>query len=557
MKGDWSEIDPEVQEWLDELTNETITRAQWTALREHIRCDPAVRAAYLEAMQFEAVLQREFSGSLALLDEPLAEERPRPTAIKRFWMPMVAGAAAVLGIGLYGFGGGFWNVVPGGSGLAVNEGGGEQRPLAPRGTVARITASEQAQWEGKNTTIGVGTWLKPGSYSLKEGNAKITFDSGATVVMTPGTTFEVVDSNSGFLHKGAVSSHAPESAIGFLINTPGGRIEDLGTRFGLSVNESGVTDVHVLEGLVEASNAGSDEPVTVVTARKAMRLEDSKAPSSVDYQGERYAIRMDETSGQNQTSYVHYSFDDLQYGDETLADEGVRQDGENYAASFRTYKDQTPVWSVTEGRFGDAIYLGGDGSYMRTNYRKITGNSARTIAFWIKIPPNTKIEHSYAFAAWGVPRTLQGQKWQLGWNPNFKRSCGVEGAIRTEFGKGYVTGTTDLRDGRWHHVVSVFLGDNGQHISSQIRHYVDGKLEGVSSYDDEDADINTLGGYKPLLIGRYLNFHHPVFKGVKAWMDEFYLFEAALTPAQIRKLYLENTPPGEGEYLPSLFLGDS
>jgi hypothetical protein len=37
---------------------------------------------------------------------------------------------------------------------------------------------------------------------------------------------------------------------------------------------------------------------------------------------------------------------------------------------------------------------------------------------------------------------------------------GVLGAIRTEVGGGYLVGSTNIADGRWHHVVSLFNGTN-------------------------------------------------------------------------------------------------
>lgn len=546
MNPEFSDIDPEIQQLLDDLANESLNEAQWIVLREYIRCDPAVKAAYFETIGFEAMLHREFRGSVAAVTD-----QPVKPVTRKMWLPVSAGIAATLLLGLY------W--LPDNAPIPASEvaGSGQEGPKTVSRivdtTVARITASDQAQWMGERSEIPVGTWLKPGKYELQKGNAEITFDTGASVVLTPNTVFEVVDNNMGFLHAGKIASHVPESAIGFQVQTSEGKIEDLGTKFGLSVRPNGETEVHVLEGIVEASNHQSENPVSVVSARQAVRLQKEKRPTRVDYSGDTYTVTMGPEHGRVGSSYLHYSFDDLQEDVQKAKETGCQSDGQSYPAKIITPLNAPPTWNSTKGKFGKSIYLAGDSTYLKAGYRKITGNSARTIAFWVKIPPNTSTSHAYAFAAWGIPRTLKGQKWQLGWNPNYRRDCGVEGAIRTEFGKGFVTGSTDLRDGRWHHVVSVFQGDNGQHISSQIRHYVDGKLEAVSGYNDEDAQINTSGGYKPLLIGRYLDFHHPVFKGVKAWMDEFYLFEAALTPEQINNLYLHNKAPAEDDYLPSLF----
>ena len=156
------------------------------------------------------------------------------------------------------------------------------------------------------------------------------------------------------------------------------------------------------------------------------------------------------------------------------------------------------------------------------------------------------IEQRYAIVAWGAPMAQDGGKWQLAWNvgnpPNAPQG-GVHGAIRTEFGGGYVVGTTDLRDGRWHHVVSVFQGSGPGGDADRIRHYVDGRLEKVSAVIDGQINTRLLEARsRPTYIGRRLEDDFPEF-GLKGGIDELYIFPCALTPEQIQELYQNNSPP--------------
>jgi hypothetical protein len=137
----------------------------------------------------------------------------------------------------------------------------------------------------------------------------------------------------------------------------------------------------------------------------------------------------------------------------------------------------------------------------------------------------------------------------VGWGKRTRRweillKARLDGALvtRTEVGNGYVLGTRNLADGKWHHFVSVYLGGNEGTVEQRIRHYVDGDLDPIQHYKPNSVDIHTRAdGNSPLVIGRYRldKSRHP-FSGI---MDEIYVFDRALSPAEIRELYQCNQPP--------------
>src|SRR5262249_44377513 len=75
------------------------------------------------------------------------------------------------------------------------------------------------------------------------------------------------------LMRGRLTARVPEAARGFEILSPQGKVSDLGTEFGLSVSESGATNVHVFEGKVVAlpgdGGSGGDGSVSLTRNQTA------------------------------------------------------------------------------------------------------------------------------------------------------------------------------------------------------------------------------------------------------------------------------------------------
>jgi hypothetical protein len=85
---------------------------------------------------------------------------------------------------------------------------------------------------------------------------------------------------------GRLTARVPRAALGFTVLSPGGKVVDLGTEFGLSVEEGGATTVRVFDGLVAVSPlaAGLDARAAVTLARDQTAQIDEQgvalAPSS-------------------------------------------------------------------------------------------------------------------------------------------------------------------------------------------------------------------------------------------------------------------------------------
>lgn len=84
------------------------------------------------------------------------------------------------------------------------------------------------------------------------GYVELTMASGARVVLQGPGTFVMAETNRIDMLSGRATASVPPQATGFTVQTPGMDIIDLGTEFGVSVDEHGHGEILVFDGLVEA-----------------------------------------------------------------------------------------------------------------------------------------------------------------------------------------------------------------------------------------------------------------------------------------------------------------
>ncbi|HIA16323.1 MAG TPA: hypothetical protein EYN72_05995 [Dehalococcoidia bacterium] len=120
---------------------------------------------------------------------------------------------------------------------------------APRDTVARLVAVVDAEW--RDDGLQPGGALAIGGFVLNRGTADMEFNDGARISLRGPAVFELKAANHLHLISGKLVANIPDDGLGFLLTTPQSEVVDLGTEFGLEVNEAGQTDVHVIDGLVE------------------------------------------------------------------------------------------------------------------------------------------------------------------------------------------------------------------------------------------------------------------------------------------------------------------
>ncbi|MDG1358454.1 MAG: FecR domain-containing protein, partial [Akkermansiaceae bacterium] len=186
----------------------------------------------------------------------------------------------------------------------------------PIRTVARLTAEKEAYWliNGTQQTLASGSWLSPGEWSITQGTATITLDSGAKITAVAPVCVELINSNHARLIDGTVSVDVPEPAIGFTLDTPAGRIVDLSTRFSVSVEKGQHEEVHVLEGEVIVHYGDDHQQSQLIGNQSAIRLNKSGRSSKLSPASFRPGsypreVAFTPASLTQERGYVHWSFD--------------------------------------------------------------------------------------------------------------------------------------------------------------------------------------------------------------------------------------------------------
>lgn len=187
-----------------------------------------------------------------------------------------------------------------------------------------------------------------------------------------------------------------------------------------------------------------------------------------------------------------------------------------------------------------ALDFNGTSSVVDTAYEGIGGSDPRTIALWVKLADVTDEAVSQGLVSYGG-RAANGQKWHF--RVNDGGDPRVRGAIRTEAQGGNQTGTTNIADGQWHHVASVFPGGvDADNID--VIHYVDGILEGETGATDEPIDTTVGGDLPRITIGARRQdgnsvFDSPLSSFLTGTLDDVRIYDHALTQGEIQALVPE------------------
>lgn len=183
--------------------------------------DPAARREFLEILNLAAALD----------DHASSSEGHPPRSLSRQSRRLPPAAAAIL--------------------VAVGVGG----LLA--GLVGRYTAAPPAvaavvREIGSDGAIGNGSVSVARPYDLAAGTLELVTVTGVRIVIEAPAAFTFESAQRLQLRRGRIAADVPPAGKGFTVVTPSGKAIDLGTSFGVSVGDTGDTQVHVFEGEVIA-----------------------------------------------------------------------------------------------------------------------------------------------------------------------------------------------------------------------------------------------------------------------------------------------------------------
>ena len=272
-------IDDELQDLIEKSLNEVATEEESRALEEYLLHDIQARNHYLNEVNLHASLRRRFStaGEAPVATDLADTNTPR----RKLGMVLALATLLILLVG----------------GLAIFS-------SAPAQTA--VVAQVVGAYRDADTAYTVGEAVHPGVLEITRGLLRLDFQNGARVTVEGPARIEVIHEKKMTLHRGLITATVPETAIGFVIDTPSAHVVDLGTSFGVSVGDEGLTEVCVFEGEVEVSSPEADRaditPQLVREGQAIRTSENSKTIDSVAYETTRFENAWPVNAGVLQTT---------------------------------------------------------------------------------------------------------------------------------------------------------------------------------------------------------------------------------------------------------------
>lgn len=397
-------------------------------------------------------------------------------------------------------------------------------------TVATLTNTYRAQWGGQvSTAPAVGDALRSRQrLTLTAGFAEITTSRGAVATFEAPASFELIESPNGLrLHRGKLfgSCRAPSSK-GFAVFTADAQIVDIGTEFGVEVDDQGQTLAHVFSGEIEVSAHGSarKDAVRVVT-NQTITVSQGRVSIVQDASRQRF-VRTTPTSGYHAAVLASgpmcYWRGPIEETTGLVIDHGWLDAHGQVSESLKS----DPRGFVQQDASGSLQFTDSETpAFVSVSYRQAFAfQKSYSISVWCWIDPghqdvmrivSTRVESG------GIGLGVNGR--------GTRASAGmpVNAPILSLFQKHDVIAERALPESRWSHLVVTV------DAFRDVRMFINGKetevkiIPGGGALGRDEQAQN-----QPLMIGR----NPYTDAGVQAWegrLDELAIYDRVLSPDEI------------------------
>ena len=408
------------------------------------------------------------------------------------------------------------------------------------GAVGMVARLETITW-GDAGALAEGSRIKAGSRLRFEGGlVELEMAGKGRMIVEGPADLEFVNAMESRLHRGRLLMKVTEAGHGYRVTTPKGSIIDLGTEFGVSVGEDNKVETHVLSGAVEAVPDGGAK--VLLRKNDALRFDGGAGTRFTTDGGDFYTALPPERAGTPHA--VHWPLESFE---ENIDRAEVRGFGAGSYDMIFQVMDQGEAPVRMPGKFGNAMAFDGKGSFGESGFRGVGGKEPRTVSFWVKVPEDFNTREGFGIVSWGqFESENQGAVWQVSVNP--LAEDGPVGHLRVGAHGGQIIGSTDLRDGEWHHVAVVLYEGSQPDIGKHVLLYLDGALEPVSRRALRQVNTQIDGATHGVWLGRnvvYLqsepdHHHGGFFRGA---VDEVFIFAGALSQEEVQELMERNEMP--------------
>ncbi|MBI1246627.1 hypothetical protein GC197_02140 [bacterium] len=248
------------------LNPSSLSDAEQVTLSDVLRSNPDARKHFRLAAHVDAELRYEASGEAQPTPPPTS-----PSGSADTWPKWIVAIAATLLIGL-ALGYVAWPLTTTRSkpvpvardGKAIPA---QPKPVKPTNRPIALLDVGHNQRFDESLAPQAGKFF-PGKFRLIGGEITLAFENGVSVSVESPATFSIIDSFHMELEKGRARAIVPETGHGFIIETPKLLVEDLGTEFGVYVDEDQNQELHVFAGEVRLKDR--DQPAELLTENSAI-----------------------------------------------------------------------------------------------------------------------------------------------------------------------------------------------------------------------------------------------------------------------------------------------
>ena len=517
----------ELQRLIDRACDGLLSEAERARLNEILTSDPAAVEFHVAYMRVEGMVAWDFGQTERAAEEgggPTEELQPRVAkllASRATPLSLITAALVlVVIIGTLAY-----ITVP------LPNRGMRGMTTPPPKIVAQLTGLFDVEWSEDPARIANKSQLFAGQVlKLKQGVAEITFGQGAVVLLEGPATLELVDDGDGFLHAGKLTAQVPPRARGFRIDTPLAPIVDLGTQFGVVVDQGKSLEVHVFSGRIVVEPSSHVPQPVVVKSGSSLHLQ--RGSSAVVEQSTNPSQFVLATNMRTPPSWraqqkiltadadliVYYAFAQDPQQPARLANLGTA--GERLDGLVTNARWASGRWTDK-----DALLFPGPSSRA---YVELGESSARELNF----------PGSFSVAAWfrvvgsgGGDLPAIVTKGDHTWRMHIEARSGCLGFGSTPTEPSDLFSRTRVVDGRWHLGVAVYETDGSSGVK---RLFVDGQLEAT-----QETNLPIRATNAPVFIGENADHRGREFYGL---IDEVAIFRRALSDAEIRAMHQAGIP---------------
>lgn len=244
------------------LCDELISDEQFAELDQILDSSAEARRWYRVYLGMNRDLEQS-TGELSAAPEPSGEvtpaaivkETPRSQRRWRAGLALVASVLIVVGV--------VW----------LN---GSNQPTELAECLATITyLSDDVEWSSEADAHSLNDLVGCGQLQLESGLVRLQYRHGVVVSLIGPVSLDIQSEAYSVLHYGELAAYVPAGAEGFQVDTPTAKVIDLGTEFGVTVDQRGDTELSVFDGEVEVEPAMLPSESQVIVAGHAVRVDRS------------------------------------------------------------------------------------------------------------------------------------------------------------------------------------------------------------------------------------------------------------------------------------------